>query len=130
MQVKRVLPFPRDATYQQRYDMLRSDELNKDIDWYAWRNAAMSEAERTSRTELDKVGWKYLKEVKFMSGDCDAINSGKLPCHGEWPFCPKCPPEFPDCSDHKMSHERQVELRRAIEQAWAADPRPVPVPSY
>jgi hypothetical protein len=129
MQIKRALPFDRDTTYLQRYNMLRADELDPKIDKYAWRNAAMSEAEARSRTKLTDDTWRYLKDEKFHSDNCDAIGSGRQPCNGAWPFCPKCPTTFPDCHNPHMSHGRLVELRRSVEQALAADPRPVPVPA-
>ena len=41
-------------------------------------------------------------------------------CKLAWPWCPKCPPEIPDCT-FKHSDPKQLNIvRRAVEEAIAA----------
>lgn len=44
-----------------------------------------------------------------------------LPCHKPWPYCPKCPIDFPDCFAKRPSRNELLKIHAAAKDVFATN---------
>lgn len=86
----------------------------------AWRENAMSEKEQAWRKRMKEASRDYLKK-KWGELKCKLRG---VPCSQPWPYCPKCPTDFPDCYNKSPSWAQLDATHERVHSVFAADPNP------
>ena len=104
--MKRVVDISASDSFDEKKRKLEA-ESDVRLGRNQWREGAMSEAERESRTAMKLASREYLKS-KWGELTC---NVRGLTCSKAWPVCPICPPEFPDCYNKNQGWEDLAVIR-------------------